>query len=327
MTASLSASSDGQMLRVSLIGTGFGSRVMADCYRDAGMAVEIVSPRDEAAVRAACAADVDLVSVHSPPFLHARHVGLALDHGRHVLCDKPFGASSAEARAMLARAEAAGVLHFLNFEFRQEPSHRAVQELVRSGAIGTVRHVHWLSYNSGSRVPLRRHGWLFDKQRAGGWIGAYGSHVFDTLRWLVGEIAEITGQTRTDIAERPDAEGQLHPSTAEDAFTARIAFVGGATATIDTAFAAPANLAPRVLILGSSGMIEWVGYSDIRVLGSADDREIRIEPFKGDPHLPAMRPWIGMVRDAIAERRQIAPNFADGVVCAEIIECLKSAAT
>jgi predicted dehydrogenase len=312
-------------MRVALIGTGFGARIVAGCYRDAGMAVEIVSPRDGVAVRAACADDVDLVSVHSPPFLHAEHVGIALDHRRDVLCDKPFGVSAVESRAMLARAEGVGGLHFLNFEFRADPSRIAIKRLIDEGAIGAVRHVHWTAFNAGSRVPLRRHGWLFDKTRGGGWIGAFGSHVFDALRWLVGEIETVSGETRIDVAERPDADDVLHPSTAEDAFVARLRFVDGATALVDTAFAAPATLPPRITIFGTDGLIEAIGATEIRVRGSAADRDIHFEPFDGDPHLPAMRPWAVTVRDAIAARRQIAPNFHDGVACAEVMDRLRAA--
>jgi predicted dehydrogenase len=313
-------------LRVAVIGTGFGARVVADCYREAGMAVEIVSPRDPQAVRAACARDVDLVSIHSPPFLHADHVALALDHGRNVLCDKPFGVSAAESRAMLAQADAAGVLHFLNFEFRADPARFALKELIDAGAIGPVRHVHWTAFNSGSRVPLRRHGWLFDKALGGGWIGAYGSHVFDALRWLIGEVVAVAGEVRSDIAERPDARGTKQTSSAEDAFVARLRFAGGATALIDTTFAAPANLPPRITIFGADGLIEAVGATAIHVRGSGNDRDIHFDPFVGDPHLPAMRPWAAIVRDAVAEGRQIAPNFRDGAACAEIMDRLRAAA-
>ena len=313
-------------LRVALIGTGFGARVVAGCYREAGMEVEITSPRDPEAVRAACARDVDLVSIHSPPFLHAEHVGLALDHLRNVLCDKPFGMSASESRAMLVRAEAAGVLHFVNFEFRADPVRAALKRLIDEGVIGAVRHVHWTAFNAGSRVPLRPHGWLFDKAQGGGWIGAFGSHVFDALRWLVGEISDVTGETRIDVTERPDADGTMRPSTAEDAFVARVAFASGATALVDTAFAAPANLPPRITIFGTDGLIETTGSTDIRVRGAAEKRDIRFEPFAGDPHLPAMRPWAATVRDAIAEGRQVAPNFRDGLGSAEAMDRLRATA-
>ena len=89
------------MFRTLIIGAGFGSRVVAGCYEEAGMTVQVVTPRDAEAVRHACAEPFDLISVHSPPFLHAEHVNLALDHHHAVLCDKPFGVSPDEARQML----------------------------------------------------------------------------------------------------------------------------------------------------------------------------------------------------------------------------------
>jgi predicted dehydrogenase len=69
-----------------------------------------VSPRDAAAVAKLCArGDVDLVSVHSPPFLHLDHVRRAIDGSHAVLCDKPFEAASAprHARCSTSRARPA----------------------------------------------------------------------------------------------------------------------------------------------------------------------------------------------------------------------------
>jgi predicted dehydrogenase len=187
-------------MRVAIVGAGFGARVVAAVFRDEGVEVDVVSARDHAAVRAAIAAPVDLVSVHSPPFLHAEHVGWALEQGRDVLCDKPFGRSADEARAMLADAERAGVLHLLNFEFRQEPTRVALRQVVADGRIGDPVHLHWAAFNSGSRRPLRQYGWLFDRDLGGGWIGAFGSHVIDTIRWLLGEVTDATATRRTDIS-------------------------------------------------------------------------------------------------------------------------------
>ena len=108
-------------VRVGVVGTGFGARVVAPVF--AGTpgceVVDVVSARDDAGVARLCDRDdVDLLSVHSPPFLHAAHVrrGIARDHA--VLCDKPFGISSLEAEPLVAAADAAECLHLLNFEFR-----------------------------------------------------------------------------------------------------------------------------------------------------------------------------------------------------------------
>ena len=90
-----------------MIGRGFGARVVAPVFAQTQgcKVVGVVSPRDEAAVAELCArADVDLVCVHSPPFLHRDHVRRAIDAGHAVLCDKPFGCNADDAVAMEAAA-------------------------------------------------------------------------------------------------------------------------------------------------------------------------------------------------------------------------------
>ncbi len=98
---------DGRIMKVSAIGTGFGKHAAAPAYQSLGLEVEVISPRDEAAVKSAMASDVDLISVHSPPFMHLDHVTAAIDHGHAVLCDKPFGRNTAEAEAMRERVREA----------------------------------------------------------------------------------------------------------------------------------------------------------------------------------------------------------------------------
>ena len=169
-------------MKVLVIGTGFGETVVAPGYQNLGCEVTVVSPRDGEAVRKACRAGVDLVSVHSPPFMHREHVLFALEQGCAVLCDKPFGVSTGDARDMYDAAREKGTPNFLNFEFRCRSSNLKVKELVDSGAIGRLQHGSWQSFTP----PLRDrpYGWLFDASLGGGWLGAYGSHLVDTILCL-----------------------------------------------------------------------------------------------------------------------------------------------
>ena len=84
-------------MKVAIIGAGFGKYAVAPVFEKLGMETLVAWPRDEAEVAEAIASDADLVSVHSPPFLHVPHVMAAIEAGKHVLCDKPFGVSGAEA--------------------------------------------------------------------------------------------------------------------------------------------------------------------------------------------------------------------------------------
>ena len=316
-------------MRVGVIGTGFGRRIVAPVFSETEgcEVVGLVSPRDEAAVKELCARDdVDLISVHSPPFLHAANVRTALAHGRAVLCDKPFAMNAEEARSLLDEATAARVIHLLNFEFRRHPARRKARELVRSGIVGEIEHVSWLSYSAGSRRPLRRFGWLFQRETGGGWVGAWASHAIDCLRWIFGEITDAQASLRIGVRERPDREGVMHPCDAEDGFTASFTLASGTTASIDTTFVAPVDMPSRMTILGSEGAIEWVGDHHITVRrGDGTREQIELDPpTEPDPHLVPMRAWAADVRDAVRERRQIDPSFADGLACDLVLDMLRA---
>ncbi|MGQ0803916.1 MAG: Gfo/Idh/MocA family protein [Actinomycetota bacterium] len=317
------------MMRVGVIGTGFGARVVAPVFAgtEGCEVVDVVTSRDDAAVRALChRPDVDLISVHSPPFLHAAHVREAMAAGRAVLCDKPFGLDASESAELLAAVEAAGVVHLLNFEFRHDPVRVRLHELVAGGAIGAIEHVQWTHISSGSRVPLRPYGWLFEQALGGGWIGAWGSHAVDALRWMLGEVVAARGERRITVTERPDAEDTMHPVDAEDGFTAWLELQSGATAVLDSTFAATASIAPRLVVTGSDGVLECVADARITLRRADGTREVFERPAAdSDPHLVPMRRWAEVVRDAVRAGTSVAPTFADGWACDVVLDALRSA--
>jgi predicted dehydrogenase len=318
-------------VRVVIIGTGFGARVVAPAFSAAGCdVVDVVSARDDDAVRATVSRqDVDLVSVHSPPFLHAPHVRAALAEGKHVLCDKPFALDADEAASLEAEAADAGVMALCNFEFRYAPARTMLRSLVRDDWIGNVEHVQWTHISAGSRVPLRPFGWLFDRALGGGWIGAWGSHAIDTLRFVfTSEIDETRALPRIDVAERPDADGVMRECTAEDGLAAALVLTNGVSVTIDSSFAAAVNVPPRLTVFGTTGALEVVADSRM-TLRQADGQTqtIDIAQTDGDRHTEPMREFAAMVRDALlnGEIPEHAPTFADGRACDAVLDELRAA--
>jgi predicted dehydrogenase len=321
-------------VRVGVVGTGFGARVVAPVFAaTTGCTVaDVVSARDDAGVAALCERDdVDLVCVHSPPFLHAMHVRRALVGEKAVLCDKPFGRSGAEAETLLAAAEAAECVHLLNFEFRYEPMRELMRGLIMDGAIGRPEHVTWTQLSAGSRHPLRHHGWLFERDQGGGWIGAWGSHAVDALRWMLGEVVAARAECRTSITERPDRDGRLHACDAEDGFSAWLTLEGGVSVAIDSTFAAAVPAVPRILVTGSAGSVECVGDQRVVVRHVDGTREEHPRPPTDagvDPHLVPMQRWAVVVRDAIEDGTAPpgAPTFSDGFACARVLDLLRGVA-
>lgn len=324
-------------LGVAVIGTGFGARVVAPSFAatEGVEVVSVVSARDEAAVAAAVAdRRVDLVSVHSPPFLHERHVGIALDSGRSVLCDKPFTPSVEASRRLVDAARDAPGVHLVNFEFRFDPVRQRASDLVASGVLGAIEHVSWTHLSAGSRQPLRPYGWLFDRERGGGWIGAWASHAIDTLRFSLAEIdAVVQSAPRLTVTHRPDPDdpgGPWRQCTAEDGLSALLMLDGGVGVTIDSSFAASATLAPRITIVGSDATLENVADERLTVHGGPRGREdvtITAREPAGDHHAAPMLALAAAARDAVrtGEAHAGLATFADGLACDEVLALLRAA--
>jgi len=319
-------------VRVGVIGTGFGARVVAPVFAATPgcSVVDVVSAREADAVAALCGrADVDLVAVHSPPFLHRVHTEQALRSGRAVLCDKPFGRDGTEAAAMLEAARDGAVPGLVNLEFRWEPARRHVAALIAAGDLGAIERVTWTHVSRGSRVPMRPYGWLFDRAAGGGWLGAWGSHAIDTLRWWLGDLTVTAAALETRVTERPDADGTLHAVDADDGFTATLRTATGASVAIDATFAATANLAPRVVIAGSAGVAEVVADRRVTLRHVDGTRsEWQAPDAEDDPHLVPMRRWAEVVRDAVrsGEVAADASTFADGLAMMRVLDAIRAAA-
>lgn len=311
-------------MKVAIIGRGFGSYAMKPAFEARGWEAELVPSRDADAVAAACAGDADLIAVHSPPFQHREHVLRAVEAGKDVLCDKPFGKNAAEAREMRDAAKAAGVLHFLNFEFRQQPALLKVKDLLDSGAIGQLHHIAVTAH--ANYMGGRPHGWLNEAENGGGWIGAWGSHQIDAVRWLADSaIADVSATTRIDVLERPGADGNPVRATAEDGFTASFTLENGVTVVLDAAFAAPMNLPGITRLLGSGGAIDIENNAVATVHRPDSEPEVIDHSADWQKKVwPAIYNWIGEIEKARATRTQIAPSFDEGVAAAEVMDRMKS---
>jgi predicted dehydrogenase len=272
----------------------------------------------------------DLVSVHSPPFLHRAHVEAAIGAGAAVLCDKPCSVTPADTAAMLAAAEAADVVHLVNFEFRHDPARLAVQRFIADGGLGAVQQVSWVHHSAGSRRPLRPHGWLFDASLGGGWIGAWASHAVDTLRWWLGtDLSVVASLPRTDITHRPDADGVDRECTAEDGVVAILRTESGVSVSIDSSFAAGTNMPARVRVVGSAGVLDC---RDDRIVtwrrfdGTRGELDIGADvPTGADRHLLPMERWLEVVRESVRRGRvpDDAPTLHDGLAVDQVLAAMR----
>ncbi|WP_250852945.1 Gfo/Idh/MocA family protein [Streptomyces rhizosphaericus] len=120
---------------------------------------------------------------------HTRHARLADDllrHGKHVLMEKPMTTSPADAEMLLkTAADHPDTVLAMAHPRRLFPAYAWVHRLIRNGALGTVKRVHWTEGHPYSWEPVT---WsMFDRRLAhGGVLTDTGSHVFDSLFWWLG---------------------------------------------------------------------------------------------------------------------------------------------
>lgn len=225
--------STGTRMRVGVVGTGWADRVLIPAFQVGGLEVAAVASRDVARARAVAERhgvgsatgswrelldmDLELVAVTTPPALHLEQAVAVLRSGRHLLVEKPLAVDAAEAAAIAEAAEATDRLALVDYELRFAPARRKARELIASGAIGRLLTVTARVANRSRVDPERPWNWWSDVAQGGGILGALGSHVLDSVRWLLGSELEMRGATLGRVhPTRLDGDAVERPVTAED---------------------------------------------------------------------------------------------------------------
>ena len=171
---------------------------------------------------------VELFDNCGPNHLHAEPTVAAAQAGKHLLCEKPLGRTAQESYEIWRAAEGAGVLHMCGFNYRFLPAVRLARELIETGELGEVHRFRcsylqdWLADRD---APFA---WRLDRAQAGsGALGDIGAHAIDLARYLVGEIAAVSGRVSTVVPERPGGT-----VTVDDAVEALLEFESGAGGSI-----------------------------------------------------------------------------------------------
>lgn len=308
--------------------------------------------------------DVDIVDISCPPSLHHEIAMEAANAGKHIFCEKPMCLTSQQAMDMCDAAEKAGIVHYLNHNYRRCPAVALAKQLIAEGRLG--RLFHWRSAYLQSWIvdpefPLT---WHLRKETAGSGTHAdLNSHLIDLARYLVGEVTEVTAMTAQFIEERPlpvEGSGAFQAGhkitgrpmgrvTVEDAAFVLARFQNGVLGSFEATRFAPGRKNFNTFeIYGSKGSITFnlERMNELKFF-STDDPECA-QGFRNivvtEPTHPYLKAWwppghiigyehtfINAMADflhAIDSGGKMSPNFADGVKEMEILEAaLRSAQT
>ncbi len=156
-------------------------------------------------------------------FLHASQTLAALQAGKHVLCEKPFGMNYTEAAAMNGAAEDAGKIFGAAYYRRMYPKVQRAKELLHQGAIGQPVLAE-LNCHSGIADLSGPRAWLADPAMSGGGpLFDIASHRIDVCNFWFGRPERATGQLSNAV----------HSLAVEDNATVLIEYPGGVRGIVD----------------------------------------------------------------------------------------------
>lgn len=201
---------DNRTLRVALVGTSFGCQAHARALKATGFEVAALVGRDAARTRerartfgipipltsyeeALSLPGLDAVVIATPPATHKHYTLQALARGMHVLCEKPMARDVAEAQEMQAATHGTGLVNLLVNQLRFVPDYLTLKHVVESGAVGELRHGTFVLDASVciDRQDVGVPDWWHDKTTGGGWLRNLGTHLFDIVRYTVGEFEAV----------------------------------------------------------------------------------------------------------------------------------------
>src|SRR6266540_4283330 len=161
----------------------------------------------------------DIVDICTPPVEHAAATIAAARAGKHVLCEKPIARHLADARAMIAACEAAGVRLFVAHVVRFFPEFARAKAVLHSG-------------------------WFADIAQSGGVTLDMIIHDIDYQRWLCGDVVRVF------------ARGMTFRGLGVDHALITLRFASGAIGHIEGSWAFPAgNFRTSIELAGTEGLL------------------------------------------------------------------------
>ncbi len=247
------------------------------------------------------ATEPDVVVICVP---HPAHPALAIDaleHGAHVLVEKPLAVEAREADAMIAASERTGRLLGVCFQHRFRPVIAAARDLIAAGRLGALVRVSvsdpWYRPESYYATASWRGTW---NGEGGGVLMNQAPHTLDLLCHLAGPPATVWGRARR----------RSQPMEAEDTATALLEYDDGAVGTL--AVSTTEAGVQRIELVGDRGRIEIVGESlRFERYEPALSEHLRTAPGMFDA--PAVAQEDVALPAGRGDHRDVHEDFADAV--------------
>jgi len=266
--------------------------------------------------------DIEVVNVCTPNGLHAEQSIMALEHRKHVVCEKPLALSKASCEAIIYKALQMHRTVFGVMQNRYSPPSQWIKSVVDRGLLGDIFLVQVNCYWNRDERYYKPGGWKGTGDLDGGTLFTQFSHFIDILYWLFGDITDIQGKfadfNHNDLTEF------------EDSGLVNFRFLNGGMGCLNYSTAVwDRNLESSMTIIGSKGSVKIGGqYMDqVEYCHIKDYTMPELGPtnpandygaYKGSANNHGF--IIDNVVDTLSGRSTLTTNALEGLKVVEIIE-------
>lgn len=249
--------------------------------------------------------EVDIVSVTTPNFLHARDAIAAAQAGKHICLEKPAGINEEELDELGAAVTRAGVTSVVSFVLRWNQQVENIKHLVAQGALGELFYCE-ADYWHGVGKVIRADRWIAKRAEAGSAMLTGGCHAVDMARNFMGEVATVS------------AHSHNNPALGFEYDTATVCVVeyeSGAVGKISSILELVGPYQFNVTVMGSEGTAQGNRvFSRVLAPEQSDYFEIPcITPNSGDVAHHPFQQEIDHLVECIRAGIDCVPNIADGI--------------
>lgn len=317
-------------MRVAIVGCGLigqkRARALGDCRLVAAADVDLPRARRFAALFADCQAssdwqetvtrrDVDVVIVATTNDSLGTITLAAVEHGKHVLVEKPAARNTSELEPVIAAARRTGVTAKVGFNHRFHPAFAKARAIFDEGRLGPLLYIR-ARYGHGGRLGYDRE-WRADPVIAGGGeLLDQGVHLIDLARWFAGDFVEVQAHTATYYWDMPvEDNGFLLLRTAQQ----QVAWLHASCTEWKNLFCFEIfgrHGKLQIDGLGGSYGVERLSY--YRMLPQMGPPETTIWEFPGEDH--SWDDEFAHFVTCIAERRQPSGTLEDALAALEVVQ-------
>jgi predicted dehydrogenase len=264
--------------------------------------------------------DVDVVDICTPTHLHHEMTLQAAAAKKDIICEKPLGRTTAQAREMIEACRKAGVRLLVAHVVRFFTEYAMAKASVVRGEVGKPGVMR---LNRGSFRPKKPAGnWFLDETKSGGILMDLMIHDFDYARWVAGDVESVFAKKVTTA----------NPNAPVDYGLAILKHRSGALTHIVGSWAyPPPTFRTRVEIAGDGGLIEFDSADTAPIInlvakpsGDSPDVGLPSSPVAESPYTTQIKEFYSV----LLGEKQPRIQAEDGMAAVQIAEAaIQSAAT